>query len=150
MQPRDQHAILRGSLDSNDAFVNGGHGIINTAGATCHARRMRAVPAWALDDEKIKRLILLRYPKAKTDSVQRKLAGRTVRLIYLYYRTGLTETATAEELKMTPNAVRCAITRLSKQMVGNLDRIGKEGRPRNSDTIGPSIGHPGDDDHIDP
>lgn len=107
---------LRNKLDGKDNFVNGGHGIIKTAGATRHAERMKRVPVWALDDAKLKELINLRFPKANIDPKQRALAARMVRLIYLYYRVGLTTDTVAEELKMTRNAVECSLKRLNKGM----------------------------------
>ena len=57
METRDTTPSLRASLDSNDTFVSGGHQIMKTAGATRHADRMRRVPVWALDDDRIKGLI---------------------------------------------------------------------------------------------
>jgi hypothetical protein len=107
---------LRTHLDGSDNFVSGGHGVMKTAGATRHALRMKRVPVWARDDKKIKEFILLRFPKAKTDPVQRKLASRMVRLIYLYYRVGSTTEAVAEELHMTVGAVEQAIHRISTAM----------------------------------
>lgn len=107
---------LRTHLDSNDTFVSGGHGIIKTAGATRHAERMKRVPVWALDDEKVKQLIRYRFPRAATSPNQRRLAARMLRLIYLYYRVGSTTGAVAEELKMSLNAVKCMIRRINKAM----------------------------------
>jgi hypothetical protein len=96
---------LRSKLDGNDNFVTGGHRVMKTAGATRHAARMKMVPVWALDDEKIKQFIFYRFPKAKIDPEQRRLAARTIRIIHLYYRVGLTESAVAGELKMTQTMV---------------------------------------------
>jgi DNA-directed RNA polymerase specialized sigma24 family protein len=71
---------------------------------------------WALDDEKIKQLILCRFPEARTDPEQRRLASRMVRLIHLYYRVGSTAGVVAEEFNMTVNAVRQLIHRIETAM----------------------------------
>src|SRR5260370_32872374 len=118
---------------------------MKTAGATRHAARMKRVPVWALDDEKIKQLIDLRFPKAKTDPIQRKLASRMVYIIYLYYRVGSTSGAIAEELKMTSLAVRQLICRLERAMKQPLK---PSYRPKKGVTIQTSSGTLGIDSHI--
>ena len=125
MEQRDVLPRLRGSLDSNDTFVSGGHQIIKTAGATRHAERMQKVPLWALDDAKLADYVNYRFPNVKTDKRQRKRALKLVRMIYLYYRVGMTSGAVAEELKMKPEAVRKATSRLEKNMVNRPNRPGR-------------------------
>jgi hypothetical protein len=110
MQSRDTGARLRGSLDINDSFARGGHGVISAAGGNTHTKRMKNVPAWALDDNKIKELVLRSYPGLK----QRKQAAKRVRILYLYYRVGCTAAFIAHELKMTDNAVEMVIKRVKK------------------------------------
>jgi len=112
----DSFSELKARLDGSDNFISGGHGIIKTAGATRHADRMKRVPVWALDDEKVKELIKCRFPKAATDPRQRRLAARMLRLIYLYYRVGSTAGAVAEELEMTLGAVKKIVHKLNKAM----------------------------------
>lgn len=146
MESRDTLSRLRASLDGNDTFLSGGHGVIKTAGATRHADRMKRIPVWALDDNKIKELINARFPKAKTDPEQRKLASRMVRLIYLYYRVGATKGKIADELKMTEKAVENLIYRLSKQMERPLK---PSHRPKNKgEGIQATSENSGDDSHI--
>lgn len=137
---------LRTKLDSNDNFVTGGHRIMKTAGATRHTARMKRVPLWALDDEKIKQFINSRFPKAKTNPEQRRLAARMVRLIYLYYRVGSTAKIVAEELKMTLNAVDCAVRRLVRFMSGTPEPYRRH--RKRGDSIGGTNGSQGDDSHI--
>jgi len=136
----DSFSELKARFDGNDNFISGGHGIIKTAGATRHADRMKRVPVWALDDEKVKELIKCRFPNAATDTEQRKLAARMLRLIYLYYRVGSTTGAVAEELKMTCNAVKCMIRRINSTMRGPLK---PSHRPRKGDPIGATSGSSG-------
>lgn len=121
---------LKTQLDSNDGFVTG-HRVMKTAGATQHSARMKRIPVWALDDEKIKQLIQIRFPKAQTNLKQRKLAARIVRIIYLYYRAGLTASAIAEELKMHVSTVKKRIHLLEKHMKSPLK---PSHRPKKKDT----------------
>lgn len=117
---------------------------MKTAGATRHTERMKRVPVWALDDERIKQFINLRFPKATTDQEQRKLALRMVRLIYLYYRVGATTGIVAAELKMTVGAVEQALHRISTAMNRPLK---PSHRPKKGVRIGAASGTSGDDSH---
>jgi hypothetical protein len=97
-------------------------------GYSSHARRLGIQqPAWALDDEKIKQYVESRFPKFNTSREQRKSAFRLVRLIFLYYRIRKTNEAIAKELKMSLNAVDCALHRIATAMGGPLNPVG---RPR--------------------
>jgi hypothetical protein len=142
MGKKETLARLRASLDGNDTFVSGGHGIIKTAGATQHASRMGKIPLWVLDDSKIKLLINSRFPKASFDPEQRKLAARMVRVIHLYYRVGLTAAGVAEQLNMTANAVDHIIRRTRKQMSTFLK---PSHRPKKGGGIQPTSGSTGVD-----
>lgn len=141
---RDPLTRLRGSLDSNDTFVSGGHGVIKTAGTTKHAERMTRIPVWALDDEKIKGYILFRFPNLKTDPEQRRRAARLVRIIHMYYRVGATGGAIAEELHMPESTVRQTVWRLEKYMKRPFKRQGRS----KSVTLHATNGDEGDDSHI--
>lgn len=136
---------LRTKLDSNDTFVTGGHRVMKTAGATRHAARMKRVPVWALDDERIRQFINSRFPKARTDPGQRRLAARMVRLIYLYYRVGNTRAVVAGELNMTENAVKLIIKRIKRAMSAPLK---PPHRPKKGGPIDAPNGSQGDDSHI--
>jgi hypothetical protein len=106
---------------------------------------MNRIPVWALDDEKIKQYISYRFPKARTDPEQRRLASRMVRIIYLYYRHGATRGVIASELNMTPEAVRQLIYRLEKAMKSPLK---PSHRPKKKGvTIQATYGTSGDDSH---
>jgi len=145
MEVRDTLPRLRASLDGKDTFVSGGHGVINTAGATLHAERMSRIPVWALDDERIRQLINLRFPRSKADPGQRKLASRMVRVIHLYYRVGATTAVVAEELKMTVKAVESLLYRINQAMKRSLK---PSNRPRKGEGIQTPYGSQGDDGHI--
>jgi hypothetical protein len=128
----ESFSILRKTLDGKETYV-GSHQVIKTAGATLHAARMKRIPVWALDDNKIKEFIESRFPQARTNPRQRRLAARMLRLIYLYYRVGETNVKIAEELNMTLNAVDCAIHRINKAMKRELKRVGRP--KKNTDSI---------------
>lgn len=145
MESRGTLPRLRTSLDSNDTFLNGGHGIIRTAGATRHAERMKNVPVWALDDSKIAEFIKSRFPGSKTDPDQRKRASRTIRLIHLYYRVGATSGMIAEEFGISVVAVRQAVWRLERAMKRPLKPSHRQ--KQNPVTIEASSGTSGDDSH---
>jgi hypothetical protein len=116
---------LRGKLDGNDSFVSGGHRIMKTAGATSHSARMKRVPVWAMDDDKIRQYILCHFPNLNTDPESRRLAARIVRVIHLYYRVGATTGTVAEELKLTITTVEKIIRKLNRGMVKPLVSRGK-------------------------
>jgi hypothetical protein len=100
---------------------------MKTAGATQHAARMRRVPVWVHDDERIAQHIKSRFPKADIDQEQRRLASRMLGLIYLYYKVGATREVVAEQLKMTPNAVMMMVRRVNRAMSGLKSTIRKGG-----------------------
>jgi DNA-directed RNA polymerase specialized sigma24 family protein len=121
------------------------HRVLKTAGATRHRERMRKVPVWANDNEKIKEYVLARFPKMDTDPVQRKHASRIVRMIYLYYVEGSTSAQVAEALSMTHGAVRIALHRVKRSMSGAMK---PSHRPKNPVPIDSISGNTGDDGHI--
>ena len=127
---RSAFSELRTKLDSNDSFVAGGHRIMKTAGATRHAARMKRVPVWALNDERIKELIKRCFPSSN----QKKRAGRLVRIIYLYYRVGLTAGTVAEELKMSVRAVEESLRRINKTIARPAKPRGRPKKIEYADT----------------
>lgn len=126
------------------AELGSGHRILKTAGATRHRERMRNVPVWANDNERIKQYIRTKFPKMDIDPTQRKLAARTVRLIYLYYVEGSTAAQVAEALGMTRPAVDMAVYRLRKLMTTPPR---PRGRPRKCVSIEGNSGSVGDEGH---
>lgn len=131
----DVFSQLRNFLDGNDPFMTRGHQIIKTAGATQHAQRMQSVPVWALDDNKIKELLMKVFPRMQTDPKQKERAMRWLRIINLYYRVGWTCGRVAEELKITYKQAEWAIYAINKAAKGEADHgrnrgIKPRGRPR--------------------
>jgi hypothetical protein len=60
-------------------------------------RQERKNPDWVNSDAKIKGFIIRAFPNLDTDSYQAEVAGRLVRVLYLYFRIGYTNTQIAEE-----------------------------------------------------
>lgn len=108
-------STLISKLDGHEGFVSG-HQIIKTSGATQRAIRIAKIPVWAFDDVKLRELIRMRFPLAESDEKQKRLAIRTIQIINLYYRVGLTAAAVAEELGMTRSAVIHRIRKIERQM----------------------------------
>lgn len=102
---------------------------------------------WALDDEKIKELIRLRFPKAGVDPVQRKLAARMIRLIHMYYRVGATTEVVSAELKMSYGATQSMIYRINRAMKSALR---PSHRLKKGECIRTPDGSAGEDSHIIP
>lgn len=132
---------LRRSFDGSEPFMTGGHQIKETAGATQHARRLRKIPVWALDDTQVQILLLRCFPSLKTVPEQRAKAARWARIIHLYYRMGYTAAKTADELGMTVKA----ITRALEHMTATLNRpVRPRGRPKNKGDIDATSGTTGE------
>jgi hypothetical protein len=115
---RKDFSKLRESLDSNDSFMTGGHQIVKTAGATLHAERMQRVPVWALDQEKVKQILLSAFPKLQTDDLQRSRAAKWATVINYYYRMGWTQTMIAEEMKLPLSTIKSLIIRIKRVAAG--------------------------------
>jgi len=99
---------------------------MQTEGRSTHAKRMRRVPAWALDQERIKAILVAAFPRMETNPVQRRKAGRWARLIYLYYAVGLTRNKCAGELGISLSAVDSLLIRITRVVRG----LSANGRPR--------------------
>jgi hypothetical protein len=117
-------AKLRGKMDGDDRFF-GSHQIkkIRT--------RERDIPAWALNDKEVRKVLLRAFPKLHTNKASSDKAGRWMRLIHLYYRVQMSNSQVAKEMDMTLSAV--------KSMIINIRRVAKGQR---ADTRGPRSTHP--------
>lgn len=147
-------SYLRAQLDSNDKFVAGGHGEIRTFGATRHAERMKDVPVWVDDDDKIRELLLLAFPKLKSDTKQKQAALIWVKIIHLYWRAGMTRRQVANAINRTEEQTHYLIRSISRVVKGQRadgtgPRTGKIGRPKKTHApIEPTSGNSGGDSHI--
>lgn len=116
---------LRTQLDGNEGFVSGGHGIISTAGASIHASRMKRVPVWALNDEELKKILLNVFPKMLIVEKQKISAMLWLKIVYLYWRAGLTRAQVAHETGKTESQIRDALNRIKRAANGEQARNGK-------------------------
>lgn len=151
------YSRLRRKFDSDDPFLIKPR-IINTAGATSHAQRTYNVPAWALDNEQVKRILLRSFPKLneKTDAGIRQCvkAARWIRVIQLYFRVGWTEAKVAAEMNLSQQTVHGIIRSIRRVRVGT-SADGKRllgstprGRPRLHPRIRYIDGHFVDDNGV--
>jgi len=131
------HSIphLLTQLDGSDSFVQGGHQVIKTAGATRHASRMAQVPVWVNDDREVQKILSKAFPKWRTDQRQKKQAALWNAVIYFYWRAGRTRSQVASDLKITDRKVKDivgCINRVAagKRADGSGKRGGKRGRPK--------------------
>ena len=123
---RDTFGELRGVIDSNDPFMTSGHQI-----AKIREREHRALPECFESDEKIQELLIKVFPKLKTDSKQRKRAGRWAVVIQMYYRSGLSREHVAAELGVTPNVIHCTLKGIRRVLAGRrADNTGLKGQRR--------------------
>lgn len=80
----------------------------------------KGVPDWALDDNKVRQLILTVFPKCGTNTKNlqgattrhREGAAAWIRIIHLYWRMGKTEGQVADEMGTTVKAINHKIHRM--------------------------------------
>lgn len=92
-----------------------------------HIRRLKNIPNWTTNDEKVKLYIHYRFPK-KEDGPE---ARSTIRLIHAYYREGKTEREVATELGITRKSVNGRLWSMNKRMRGPLRFSGRPKRNGN-------------------
>lgn len=125
---------IRGKIDSDDPFFPG-HGI-KTGGSqgSRHARRIQSTPAWTKSDTKIRALLLKVFPKLGSDERQRERAARWTRVIYLYFRAGMTYSQIAEDMCISRNAAHELIKGIQRSSRGldarGRERLRRRGRPK--------------------
>lgn len=115
---RDTSQELRntGLFSGSDLFMRNGHQIINSNRAFAGPRRKKA--KWAYNDEAVQKLLLRVFPKLSMNRLQRERAGRWVRVIQLFYRSGMTRGAIAEEMKLGLNTVHQLLNHIRRAAAG--------------------------------
>lgn len=129
---------LRKKFDGSESFMNRGHQIIKSAGATRHAERVSKTPDWVHDDQRVRELLLRSFPKLATDPLQRKRAGRWMQVIQLYFRMGWTWAKIAEEMGESPRKIESTIQKIynvaaGRRSDGKQRSVRSPGRPKNID-----------------
>jgi hypothetical protein len=95
---------LRRSFESNDSFITG-HQVKRIR--SLHDGRK--VPDWSTNDEAVRNLLLRSFPKLAINELQRKRAGRWMRVIQLYFRSKKSRRETADEMGESENVVRMLV-----------------------------------------
>jgi hypothetical protein len=121
-------AELRKSVDGSDNFMTG-HRIIKSKGRTRNASRI--APEWARSDVEVRKVLLRSFPKLETDSKQRGRAARWASVIHLYFRMQESYLEIAQELEITPTAVKFLIRSIKRVAAGkSANGSGLHGRRR--------------------
>jgi|ERR1700674_3480292 len=130
--PQRETMRLIPGLDRKDQFQKGY--LVRGAPKSSWKKRARNIPAWALDNEYIKKLLLKIFPKMNSDRRQRDRSGRWARVIYLFFTSARPASEVADamgisEKKVNDTALR--ITRAVKGLrtTGRTRTKGKPGRP---------------------
>ena len=126
----DTFGQLRRYFDGTGGFMEG-HQILK------ERRIKRPVPLWAKNNRKVQELLLRSFPRLATNPKQRNRARIWGRVIYLYYRLGLSYAAVAEEMSIQPKKVSDIILRVQRASKGeSTDGTGRKlgsrqpGRPK--------------------
>ncbi len=124
-------AQLNKKVDQNDPFLMGGHGVVSAR------TYKREVPAWAVNNARVRKLLSQSFPKLETDPNQRAAAARWAAVIHLYFRMRYTRSQIAEELGSSVSKVHGmirSILRVSKGLRANDKgpRGKAKGRPKKS------------------
>jgi hypothetical protein len=86
--------------------------------SNCHAVRTRAhqrkIPAWTLNDEQVRKVLNKLFPRHGTGERQRALAGRWLRIVYLYFRVHQWVKTIAEAVGCSVRAVEGVVCRARK------------------------------------
>lgn len=107
----------------------------------------RSTPAWAMDDLKIRAILLKSFPKLKdTTSKDAERAGRWARIIHLYFRMKRTHGQIAEEMSLSYDSVRALVRSIKRAFEGRrcdgsgVFSVYRAGRPRRKSM--PQLKHP--------
>lgn len=79
----------------------------------------RQIPAWALDDRKLRQVVLGMFPRHATNKRQRAMAGRWLRIVYLFFRANWWTKNIAGTTGCTVRAVE-GIIRRAREAGGEL------------------------------
>ena len=117
------NAQLRKIVDGTGGFMTS-HQIINSNRA--NAGPLRKTAQWSKSDKKVRQLLLRVFPRMATDVNQRVRAGKWLRVIQLYYRSGFSYGDTALELNESKKFVENVLYRISRALRGLPCNRGKK------------------------
>ena len=121
-------------FSGSDHFMMSGHQIINSNRS--HAGPTRKDATWAKDDEAVQKILRSVFPKVDTDMSQRERAGKWVRVIHLYFRSGMSFGDTAEEMGAKPKFVRNVLQKINYVRKG----LNAKGKQRSRKATGTDLG----------
>jgi len=108
---RSDEDLLRQIVDGNESFLE--------RASTMKIREIdRDIPDWALNDSRVREILLCSFPKLNTDDSQRVKAARWFRIIYLYYRMRLPRQIVAKELRLSEESLNYFIQSISWASAG--------------------------------
>jgi hypothetical protein len=112
-------------ISTDPGFVKGSRegGIARAS----NANRTKNTPEWVGDDSFIGSLILLVFPKLRTNETHRKRAALWYGIIDFWFRQGWPDSAVANELQITKKQVHDTARRIEKAVAG----FTTNGKPRN-------------------
>lgn len=110
--PADTMRGLRTIMDGRDGFMSG-HQILKVR------RREKKTPEWVLNDDEVRKLLRKVFPKLDSDLTQRRRAGRWIRVIQLYFRSGKSRQETAEEMGEKNGTIHTLTRSILRAKAGN-------------------------------
>ncbi len=112
---------LRRKMDGDDGFMSA-HQIkkIRT--------RERDIPAWALNDAEVRKVLLRAFPGLHKNQTEARRAGRWTRLIHLYYRVQMSNSQVAKEMGERLNSI--------KMTLKSIRRVARGRRADNTAALG--------------
>lgn len=108
----DNLAAIRQSVDSDELLVTSHGDAISTSRHRSFGRDQKIIPTWAKSDAEIRKILCQVFPRLAHDARQRKAAARWLRVIYLYFRIGMTRGQIVDELHTSNEAIRTILKRI--------------------------------------
>ena len=105
----DRH--LRRVIGKDDRFMNA-YQIKKRRGLNT----TRTIPDWAMNDMKLRELVVSTFPDWQTNGVQKRRAERWLRVVYFYYRKQEPRRVIAKEMGMTMSALDTLIRDINRKM----------------------------------
>lgn len=110
---------IRRVIEGNETFAQG-HQLV---GARTYKR---PVPAWALNDKTVRKMIVRAFPRMFEDAAAHASASRWASVIQLYFRLGYTRTQVAEEIGSSAQKISGVIRSILRASKGlRADGSGK-------------------------
>jgi len=124
----DTFKELRVFFDGDEQFMNKGHRILK------RLRREKDVPAWTLNNDRVRKVLLRSFPNLLTDPKQKSQAARWFILIDLYFRQRWSRTEIAAEQGWSYTVV--------KNQIRSIIRAGEGKSPNGTGALGRRRGRP--------